>query len=349
MRAFFDVKQRLHAPVVEIMHGQMITPHETGDRVDRLLEPLIEGGFCAVEEPRDFGLGPIIATHDPEFVEFLQRAHRDWVAAGFESDIFPTVMPSPHTRRYRPRSIEGQAGYFAASGESAITRDTWTSARASAQCAIAAADAVAQGEKTAFALCRPPGHHAMKGQYGGYCYLNNSAIAAQYLRDAGCGRVAILDIDFHHGNGTQDIFYDRSDVLFLSLHGDPEHEYPFFLGYADERGRGAGEGFNRNYPMGPGTEFEEWAAAFHDAAGHLTAFSPDALVLSLGLDTYENDPQSFFKISTGHFATIGGWIAAFDLPTVLVMEGGYAVQDLSKNIRSFFSGFTAGSKARPAV
>ncbi|MCB1329916.1 MAG: histone deacetylase family protein [Maritimibacter sp.] len=340
MRAFFDEQQRLHAPAFEIIGGQMVAPYETRDRIDRLLTPLAEAGLCAFEAPRDFGLGPILATHEPALVDFLERAYRDWKAAGFKGDVFATVMPSPHTRLRQPKFIEGEVGFFAASGESAIAEHTWPAVRASAQCAIAAADALAQGEHAAFALCPPPGHHAMKGQFGGYCYLNNAAIAAQYLRDRGCGRVAILDVDFHHGNGTQDIFYARDDVLFLSLHGDPELSYPFFLGYADETGAGAGQGFNRNYPLGPGTDFTAWSTAFDDASGRLKAFAPDALVVSLGLDIFERDPQSIFRIATDDFATIGKRIRDLDLPTVLVMEGGYAVEDLAQNIRSFFAGFS---------
>lgn len=339
MRGFFDDRQRLHAPAFEIVGGQMIPPFETRDRVDQLLEPLAAAGLCQFETPQDFGVAPILATHDPYLIEFLQRAYADWKAAGFKGDVFATVMPPPNARCRKPQFIEGEVGYFAASGESAITEGTWTAVYASAQCAIAAADVVAQGDKAAFALCRPPGHHAMKGQFGGYCYLNNAAIAAQHLRDNGCARVAILDIDFHHGNGTQDIFYDRDDVLFLSLHGDPSLTYPFFLGYSDETGVGTGEGFNRNYPMGPDTDFQTWAAALQDAIGHLKAFAPDALVLSLGLDIYQHDPQSIFQISTRDFTTIGTWVRNLGLPTVLVMEGGYAVGDLPKNICSFFSGF----------
>lgn len=339
MRGFFDDAQRLHAPAFEIVGGQMVPPFETKDRVDRLLRPLSAAGYCQFETPRDFGLDPILATHDPALVAFLQRAYDDWKAAGFEGDVFATVMPPQHCRPRKPQFIEGEVGYFAASGESAIAQGTWPAVYASAQCAVAAADAVAQGDKAAFALCRPPGHHATKGQFGGYCYLNNAAIAAQYLRNHGSQRVAILDIDFHHGNGTQDIFYDRDDVLFVSLHGDPSLTYPFFLGYDDETGLGAGEGFNRNYPMGPGTDFHAWAAALHDAMGHLNAFAADTLVVSVGLDTYQHDPQSIFQISTEDFATIGSWIQHLGFPTVLVMEGGYAVEDLPKNVSSFFAGF----------
>lgn len=342
MRSFFDDTQRLHAPAFEIVGGQMVPPYESRDRVDRLRDPLAAAGMCRFEPPADFGLGPILATHSPCFVEFLQRAYADWIAAGFQGDVVATSLPLANATPRKPRSIEGQAGYFAASCESAIAQGTWRAAYASAQCAIAAAQAVLEGDRAAFALCRPPGHHAMKARFGGYCYLNNAAIAAQHLRQNGAHRVAILDIDFHHGNGTQDIFYDRNDVLFLSLHGDPDLTYPFFNGYANETGQGPGEGFTRNYPLGPGTDFPTWLATLQQAIHRLHGFAPQAVVLSLGLDIYAHDPQSIFGIATDDFATIGHHIRGLNLPTVLVMEGGYAVQDLPRNISSFFRGLSTG-------
>lgn len=337
MRVFFSKEQHLHAPASEIYGGEMITPFETPDRVNQLLSHIEAVG--PVLPPEDFGLEPLKRAHEPAYVDFLSSCWDEWKAAGFKGEAIATVMPSHKTGRRCPSHIEGKLGYFAFSGESAIMRDTFCAVRASANSALSAAATVMRGERASFALCRPPGHHCMASQFGGYCYLNNAAIAAQYLRDNGAGRVAILDIDFHHGNGTQDIFYARDDVLFCSLHGDPDQAYPFYLGYAEETGTGAGVGYNHNYPLPPGTGFIRWGAAFRDAATHIANFAPDFLVVSLGVDIYENDPQSFFSIASDDFTEIGRWIAQMNLPAVFVMEGGYAVADLGMNVAKVLAGF----------
>lgn len=337
MRVFFSPEQHLHAPIAEIYGGQMIAPFETPDRIDQVIAHL--GTVGPVLAPRDFGIEPLTRTHDPAYVDFLAGCWDAWTAAGFKGEAIATVMPSHKTGRHCPSHIEGRLGYFAFSGETAIMARTFQSARASANSALSAAEAVASGERAAFALCRPPGHHSMKAQFGGYCYLNNAAIAAQFLCDRSIGRVAIFDIDFHHGNGTQDIFYEREDVLFCSLHGEPDQAFPFYLGYADETGTGPGAGYNHNYPLPPGTSFSRWGATFHDAASHIRTFAPDFLVVSLGVDIYGKDPQSFFEIVSDDFIEIGRWIAELHLPTVFVMEGGYAVADLGVNVGKVLTGF----------
>jgi len=216
---------------------------------------------------------------------------------------------------------------------------TWEAAFAAARCALTAAALVSEGARSAYALCRPPGHHAARSVYGGYCYLNNAALAAQALRDAGSARVAILDIDYHHGNGTQDIFWARGDVHFTSIHGTPDTEYPYFLGYADETGVGEGAGCTRNFPLPRGTGWDTYAAALEEAMAGLRAFAPDALVVSLGVDAFEHDPISSFRLSSAHFADIGHRIAAAGWPTVLVQEGGYAVDDIGTNVVAVLSAF----------
>jgi len=205
--------------------------------------------------------------------------------------------------------------------------------------ALTAQSIVAGGERSAFALCRPPGHHAHDDLYGGYCFLNNAAIAAQAFRDAGAARVAILDVDFHHGNGTQDIFYERGDVLFCSLHGEPETAYPYFLGYKDERGKGKGEGFNFNYPMPAGTGFDQWSKALASACRQIRKFGADVLVVSLGVDTFEKDPISYFKLKSPDFTRYGAEIAKLKLPTLFVMEGGYAIEAIGINTVNVLEGF----------
>jgi acetoin utilization deacetylase AcuC-like enzyme len=198
---------------------------------------------------------------------------------------------------------------------------------------------MSKGVNEAFALCRPPGHHAASDMYGGYCFINNAAVAAQAFIDQGAGRVAILDVDFHHGNGTQAIFYDRPDVMFLSLHGDPKDAFPYFLGYADESGSGNGEGFNFNFPMGPDTSFTSWSSALDDACKKIANFGPDALVISLGVDTFEHDPISFFKLSSDDFKRYGATIAKLKLPTLFIMEGGYAVEEIGINTVNVLQGY----------
>jgi acetoin utilization deacetylase AcuC-like enzyme len=230
-------------------------------------------------------------------------------------------------------------GLFSYDAGSPLTSGTWQAARMGAFCALTAAAHVLRGERAAFALTRPPGHHAGMDFFGGYCFLNNAAIAAQALRDAGVERVAVLDIDYHHGNGTQAIFYDRADVLFTSLHGDPHTEYPYYLGHADERGADEGEGFNRNLPLPRGTGFAEWREALKEALRGIAAFKAGALVVSLGLDTFEGDPIAGFTLATPDYRRIGEDLAAAGLPTVFVFEGGYAAAEVGVNAVNVLEGF----------
>jgi acetoin utilization deacetylase AcuC-like enzyme len=241
-----------------------------------------------------------------------------------------------------PEHIDGQLGYYAMTGETAITEGTWEAARAAADVALTAADLLVQGEPAAFALCRPPGHHAAFDMYGGYCFLNNAAIAAQALRLAGAGRVAILDVDFHHGNGTQDIFASRSDIFFASIHGRPEEAFPYFSGYADETGKGPGQGATLNLPLAPGTAWDDYAEALGQAMRAIQRSRAETLVVSLGVDTFERDPISFFKLTSGDFTRIGGAIASLGLPTLFVMEGGYAVAEVGINTVNVLAGFEDG-------
>jgi acetoin utilization deacetylase AcuC-like enzyme len=215
---------------------------------------------------------------------------------------------------------------------------SWAAARGGAACALAAAQAVLGGERFAMALTRPPGHHAGPNYMGGYCFVNNAAVAAQALRDGGMQRVAVLDVDYHHGNGTQTCFDERSDVLTVSIHGDPRTEYPFFLGHADERGHGAGEGFNLNLPLPRGTDFDLWWATLQTALQAVADFAPQALVVPLGLDTFEGDPISGFKLRSADYLKLGQAIAQLGLPTVLTFEGGYAVAEVGLNTVNVLQG-----------
>ena len=240
-----------------------------------------------------------------------------------------------------PDSISGKLGYYAMAAETSISAGSWEAACASADVALTAAARIRVGERGVFALCRPPGHHAARDLYGGYCFLNNAAIAAQYLRDHGSSRVAILDVDFHHGNGTQDIFYERSDVLYSSIHGDPLEAFPYFAGYADEIGAGEGVGYNQNLPLPRGSDFGAWRVALDAALARIDRFAPSALVVSLGVDTFEHDPISFFKLRSDDFTRYGRLIGALRIPTLFALEGGYAVAEIGVNAVNVLQGFEA--------
>jgi acetoin utilization deacetylase AcuC-like enzyme len=280
-------------------------------------------------------------VHDADFVRFLRTAHAQWRSAGKQGSMLPSGFPARAMRQDRiPAGINGRMGYYAFDAGTPIVEGTWDAALAAAQCALTAAALVAEGERSVYALCRPPGHHAGRSVYGGYCYLNNAALAAQHLRDLGSSKVAILDVDYHHGNGTQDIFYARDDVLFVSIHGTPDTEYPYFLGYADERGSGAGEDCTRNYPLPGGTGWTAYQDALERALDDIARFGADALVVSLGVDTFEGDPISAFRLQAGDFPLMGTMLARLQLPTVFVQEGGYAVEEIGGNVVGVLAGFT---------
>jgi acetoin utilization deacetylase AcuC-like enzyme len=326
----------------ELYGGRLVAPHECPERAQIVLERVRAMGLGEVLPPARFGLGPVLKVHDERFVEFLESAWRDWVAAGNLGEAIPDCWPARRMAQRCPISIAGRLGYYAMAGETSISAGTWEAARAAADVAVTAAGHLQRGARGAFALCRPPGHHAARDLYGGYCFLNNAAIAAQSLRDHGAARVAILDVDFHHGNGTQDIFYDRADVLYVSLHGDPAHAFPYFSGYAEETGTGAGTGFNMNLPLPPATEFSAWVQALAQGLARIQRFAPDALVVSLGVDTFAQDPISFFKLASDDFSAYGRMIGACELPTLFVFEGGYAVADVGVNAVNVLSGFEDG-------
>ncbi len=340
MKTFFSEDHRLHFPQAELAGGQFVTPFERPSRVEYVLRRLRERGFPAPEDPGACDMGAVARVHDAGFLRFLETAWEDWKAAGHAGEIIVTGMPTRHMRMDRiPASIDGRAGWYCHAAETAITAGTWAAARSAAASALAGARALGAGARAAFALCRPPGHHATADQYGGYCFLNNAAIAAQALIDGGAGRVAVLDIDFHHGNGTQTIFYRRADVLFASLHGDPVEAYPHYLGHADEHGEGAGEGANRNYPMPPGTPFAPWAEALDDALAGIRTHGAEALVVSLGVDAFRDDPISFFRLDSPDFLEAGRRIGRLGLPTLFCMEGGYAIEAVGLNTVNVLEGF----------
>ncbi len=339
MLTIYSDHHKLRSPSTELYGGQLVTPFECPQRAEYVLERLRQVKLGDVRAPDEFGIEAIARIHDTGFIRFLETCWDEWLAAGYKGEAIPTCWPARSMQQRIPNHIDGKLGYYALAAETAISSGTWEAARASADVALTAQAVIQQGARDAFALCRPPGHHAAGDMYGGYCFINNAAVAAQAFLDQGASRVAILDVDFHHGNGTQSIFYNRSDVLFVSLHGDPKEAFPHFLGYADETGEADGEGFNHNYPMGPGTNFKTWGAALEDACQKIHDYGPDALVISLGVDTFEHDPISFFKLSSDDFKRYGATIGRLKLPSLFIMEGGYAVDEIGINAVNVLQGF----------
>jgi len=281
-----------------------------------------------------------LRIHSAEYVEFLRCAHDDWIAAGRNGDAIGYTWPIVGRRNLQLDRIDARLGRYSYDAATPITADTWTSAYWSVQTALTSlASVIDEEQQTAFALCRPPGHHAGPDYLGGYCYLNSAAIVAADAAQRG-RRVAILDIDYHHGNGTQDCFYSSADVLFASIHADPKMDYPFYWGHADERGEGAGEGKTLNLPLPRGTRVDSFLPALDVACSAIHAHGADLLVLSYGADTFEHDPISHFELREADYGLIGSRIAKLRIPTVVIMEGGYAIEALGRNVSSLLSGLT---------
>jgi acetoin utilization deacetylase AcuC-like enzyme len=337
VKAFYADEQKRHDPKAFLSSGAPKPNPEQPERVERLLAGAKAAG-CTIERPANYGLGPIAAVHTPEYLAFLENIYVRWRRIeGASEEVIANIHPLARDGSY-PASAVGQAGYHMADTACPISAETFGSACWSAWSAVAAAEAVAAGAPAAYALCRPPGHHAFADVAGGFCFLNNSAIAAQHLRKTAT-RVAILDVDLHHGNGTQGIFYARPDVLTVSLHADPVRFYPFFWGYADERGQGPGLGYNFNLPLPRKSGDDVFLEALEAAFERIRAFAPDALVVALGLDAFEGDPFGGLSVSTPGFSRIGEAIAGLGLPSVIVQEGGYLCDELGDNLTAFLTGF----------
>ncbi|MEY4980054.1 MAG: hypothetical protein RLZZ352_2324 [Pseudomonadota bacterium] len=349
MKTFYNPHHALHQGREEMFRGRMVPCHEVPARLDFVLAELQRRPLGALEAPtvNAAALDAAIArVHAPRYTQFLAGAWDEWVAldaANAQRDALPSVWPLGNRHAFRtdvlPQHFAARLGLFAFDSGTPLTAGTWAAARGGAACALAAAQAVLGGARSAFALTRPPGHHAGPDFLGGYCFLNNAAIAAQTMRDGGLGRVAVLDVDYHHGNGTQTIFYERADVLTVSIHGDPATEYPFFLGHADECGAGAGLGFNLNLPLPRGTGFAPWRAALEQALAAVRGFRADALVVPMGLDTFAGDPISGFTLHSEDYFSIGSALAGLALPTVFTFEGGYAVDAVGTHAVNLLQGF----------
>ena len=336
MLTVYSTVQCTHRPAYVVKNGVRSASFDVPERVDSILSAIRESGLGVVIQPAGTGLDPIYAVHDAGMIEYLATANaRHRTEDDTSTPVFPTFFAPPGQRR-RPSCFEGQKGFYCTNMGVPIDENTWEAAVASARCAVTGAMCLRSGEQFVYALCRPPGHHAGPDFFGGYCYLNNAAIAAAILRKND-ERVGILDIDYHHGNGTQAIFYADPNVWYGSLHIDPDTDYPFYAGYADETGTKAGKGTNCNVPLPPGTSQELYISTLETLLDGLTSFDPRWLVVSAGFDTYIHDPIGTFQVTTSGFSEIGRRVRALSKPTLVVQEGGYRVPDLGPNVVAFLS------------
>ncbi len=322
MKVFYSPDSLLHTPEWYIADGTVRPCPDAATRPDRILAALRAESFPVLAPATD-PWPALRVVHTADYLDYLQNIHARWTAH-FRNNT--PVIPDTFARRpnmKRPRDPIAQVGFYCFDMAAPIVAGTWKAVFAGAASATSAAEAVIGGDRAAYALCRPPGHHAGADYCGGFCYLNNAAAAAQHLLLAGMKRVAVFDVDYHHGNGTQDIFDARADVLFVSIHAEPDTQFPYFWGYADERGSGPGLGFTANFPLPRGTSEQAWFQTFEQALEVVREFRPEALVVSLGVDTFEGDTVGDFSVSMEGFAELGRRLAKMQLPTVLVQEGGY--------------------------
>jgi len=348
MRVFFHPDQHLHDPQQYMRVGRIVDPQDRPARVDALLAALSARGITP-EPPADYGIDPALTVHTEHYLHFLASAYERWRQipdAGVE--VLPNVSPYwsgrpdwPHRPPCPSNAVVAQAGYYLGGLSVPIGLHTWRSALKSSHAAMAAADAIVEGAGSAYALCRPSGHHARADQANGFCYLNNTAIAAQHLRTR-FGRVAVLDVDAHHGDGTQEIFYRRADVMTVSIHVDPNAYYPFFTGYAHERGHGEGEGYNLNIPLHPQSRDPAMFKAVERGLEAVRAFGAEVLVVALGYDSHRDDPIGLLDVSTSAFGEIGRLVRSVRLPTLVVQEGGYQISVIGDCLGAFIDGLREG-------
>ncbi len=341
MKIIYSEKHKAHFGAKEMRYDQMIEMSDSPQRIDIIIEGLAKAGFTELVQAAVFDIEVAKKIHSPDFIDFLQRAYPLW-----EQEFGPGGFATAYTFGMRGmsqspnESVHSMLSCYTFDVCVPIVEGTWLAIRSAIDVVLSGVQAISQGDRAVLSLCRPPGHHASQDLAGGYCYMNNVAIAAQQYLDKGAKRVAILDVDYHHGNGTQRIFYQRSDVLFISLHARPEQEYPFLMGYQNEVGKGAGEGFNVNMPMPKGTAFTDYAKCLAQGLERVKDYQPDVLLISLGVDTYIDDPVGGFALVSEDYLSLGGMIGELQLPTHFVMEGGYAMDDLGTNVANVISGFS---------
>ena len=343
MHVAYNEKHVLHRPTTEVVLGRPAPNLERPERIEAIRRALAEDGSFVPIEPTDHGIEPVAAIHDPGLIRFLEEAWRDWTAAGHTNEVLPDTFMHPAIREGmdalpEPSSPRGRAGYWSFETMTPVMEGTYEAARAAVDVALTATDAVLDRERVAYALCRPPGHHAARAAYGGYCYFNNAAIAAEHTVRRTGEPVAILDIDYHHGNGTQQVFYSRDDVLYVSLHAHPERAYPHFAGWPEERGTGRGTGTTLNLPLSAGCDVSTYLGHLDRALEEVARFGASVLVVSLGLDTYEGDPLSDLAIDKSAYPLIGRRVGEAGQRIVVVQEGGYDIPTLGGNATAFLRG-----------
>nr|WP_295886456.1 histone deacetylase family protein [uncultured Devosia sp.] len=332
MKVFINKAHLLHEARAELVPGKFVSPIEVPNRVTSVADYLTANGLGGHLEAPPAHPDDLLSVHDAGYLSFLERAWGEWAKVhGDETDGLAFVWPHRNRPPRIPQAIEGQLGYYMFDGVSPITPHAWAASLGAAGAARAAADHLAASGESAFALVRPPGHHACHDMGGGTSYLNNSAIAAAHLARQGA-RVAMLDIDAHHGNGAQDIFWSSPDMLTISIHCDPAADYPYFSGYADETGAGPGEGLNINLPLAVGSQWEAYLPALEQATRRIGDFAPDFLVVPLGVDAHRDDPSGKLALETADYSRIGDAIAALSVPSMFVLEGGYDPATMGESV-----------------
>lgn len=344
MKVVYTPAHRRHDPQVEMETTGPQSPFEHIGRAEAIRLTLAADPLFELVPPTEWGLDPITAVHDPGLVRFLEQAWAQFqlVEPGTR-EVVPDVFAHARLRDKlppgaEPSSIRARLGWWCFEITTPLTEGTFEAARGAVDTALTATQAVLDGEPVAYGLCRPPGHHATASLYGGYCFFNNAAVAAHHVATTTGGKVTVLDVDYHHGNGTQQIFYDRDDVQYVSLHADPERAYPYTTGYVDETGSGRGRGANLNVPLPAHTDDDAYLVALAAACEQVAGFGPDLVVVSLGLDTFVSDPISDLAVSAEGFERCGALVRELGLPTVVVQEGGYDVAALGDNVRRWLAG-----------
>lgn len=344
MKVVYTDAHLLHDPQTSIEQSRMMPPWEHVGRGTAIHQTLQSDARFDLISPSSWGTRPIEAVHDPGLLDFLSTAWAEYQeACGPTADVMPDVFYRAALRNgmsvgREPESVHGRLGWWCFETTTPLTVGTYTAALGAVDTGLTAAQLVLDGERSAYGLCRPPGHHATSTLYGGYCFFNNAAIAAHHVATTTGTKVTVLDVDYHHGNGTQEIFYSRDDVQYVSLHGDPSRAYPYTVGYEDETGAGRGLNLNLNIALPERTDDDGYVAALQRACDAVAAFGPSMVIVSLGLDTFITDPICDLSVTADGFERCGATVAALDLPTVVLQEGGYDLAALGDNVRRWLLG-----------
>jgi acetoin utilization deacetylase AcuC-like enzyme len=353
VKVVYTLRHRLHHPEYEFEGCRFNEPHEHPGRAEIIRAALAADDHFEFIAPDEWDTEVIEAVHDPGLVRFLSTAWDEYQRNHIPThDVVPEVFAMAALREgmtpaKEPTEIGMRLGWWCYEMTTPLTQGTYEAARSAVDVALTAAERVLDGDRSAYGLCRPPGHHAARALYGGYCFFNNAAIVAEHLASSTGSKVTVLDVDYHHGNGTQQIFYGRGDVQFVSLHGDPTRAYPYLTGHRDEVGTGVGRGTNLNFPLPDMTSDDEYLETLTRACEAVDAFAPDFVVVSLGLDTYLDDPLGDLELTPDGFEASGRLVAGLGRPTVVLQEGGYAVDELGENARRWLRGVSSSSTGTP--